>query len=81
MKLQCCGYEVDTASEITTSQPIKPKPGDFTICLRCGAWHRFKDDLSIRPFEAEDTLDLDAHQRAHMRRITKLIQEHPWDSK
>ena len=39
-----CGHRSDAASGATT-----PKPGDFTLCINCGALSVFADDLAARP--------------------------------
>ena len=73
--MPCCGYIVDSASVIGSNKPLVPKKGDFTICLRCGSWLRFTDATgAVRPFEAEDILDLDADQISNMRRVSALIR-------
>ena len=35
-----CGYRADAASTLD-GEKVKPKPGDFTICLECGEWSVF----------------------------------------
>lgn len=42
--LQCpkCGYKIDDNANIH-DESLKPKNGDISICLKCGAVHQFMD--------------------------------------
>jgi hypothetical protein len=42
--MPCCGYMVDSASD--PNGDATPEPGDFSICLRCGAILQFGPDLT-----------------------------------
>lgn len=43
-----------TSAAIGKAPPTKPKPGDFALCLYCGALNRYGEDLALRPtVEAE----------------------------
>lgn len=48
-----CGYETDRASNAGTDSD-QPKPGDISLCFRCGAINTFTPGLGL---EAQD-LDL-----------------------
>jgi hypothetical protein len=73
-KLPCCGKEIDAVTGIGEGKRDTPNPGDFTICLYCGAWLRFTTELQVRRFEAEDILDLEAEHISMMRKATALIR-------
>jgi hypothetical protein len=72
--LFCCGYEVDMATDVDSTGAV-PKPKDVTICLNCGAWLKFNEDLKCIRFEAEDLLDLTDEQLNKMRRATEMIRK------
>lgn len=42
-----CGYKLDAAS-VPGNKGKRPIPGDFSVCLKCAAVLRFKDDLTLR---------------------------------
>lgn len=76
----CCGKEVDAATVVSApGEPASkdaPGPGDFSICIYCGAWLRFIDHQGrSRKFEAEDILALTDAQREMMRTGTRMIRE------
>jgi hypothetical protein len=53
-----------------------PKPGDLSVCMRCGAWHRFTDtEGTLRPFTVEDWVELPDALLNELRRATKAVQE------
>ena len=43
MKCPKCGYKIECHATIK-NEKIKPKNGDISICLKCGAVHQFMDD-------------------------------------
>jgi hypothetical protein len=42
-----CGYFHDSASTVARDRG-KPKPGDLSVCLNCGALAAFTDDLRLK---------------------------------
>lgn len=47
-----CGLHANTATDVTGTRG--PKPGNYTICLKCAGLSIFKEDLSLREAEEED---------------------------
>jgi hypothetical protein len=47
-----CGREVDAATHMARQTP---KPGDWTICLKCGHLMAFDDELHLRQLTAAET--------------------------
>lgn len=41
-----CNYECDSASDVK-GEPNIPKPHDVSICLNCGEWLEFADDMAL----------------------------------
>jgi hypothetical protein len=72
--LPCCGKEIDAVTRFGEGIRNDPSPGDFTVCVYCGAWLRFTVELRARMFEAEDILDLEAEQISMLRKATRLIR-------
>lgn len=48
-----CGKKLDGAS----GQGRGPEPGDFTLCIECGAVNVFDDELRLRKPTAEESAD------------------------
>jgi hypothetical protein len=70
----CCGYAVDSAT-IVGADTVRPQAGDFSVCLRCGTWLRFADDVgALRMLTAEDWLDIDEPNHALLTKATALIR-------
>jgi hypothetical protein len=42
-----CGYRLDAATDAEMGG-ARPRPGDTSICARCGALYLYADDLSLR---------------------------------
>lgn len=53
---------------------VELAPGDVTICIRCGGWHIFTEELQLRRFEPEDLNGVDDEMLAQMRRVTTKIK-------
>jgi hypothetical protein len=50
-----CGTDLDDATAV--SQPldkIMPKPGDYTVCLKCGHMMAFSETLTLREMTGEE---------------------------
>lgn len=76
-----CGYLLECATVISR-QGAKPKPDDFSLCMKCGEILRFKADLSLRIVELNDLLDLPRevsitleHAQKHIRRKRPLDEK------
>lgn len=75
MKLPCCDYEIEVHTLIgPEGHNDIPNPGDFAVCLNCGAWLRYTDD-SMRLFEADDLEDVPDKQLSRLREVTRVIRE------
>jgi predicted RNA-binding Zn-ribbon protein involved in translation (DUF1610 family) len=64
-----CGDDMDRVSGVRNGQPILPKPGDLGLCLSCGGWLVFAEELGkTRVPNAAETLEIGASrvmQEAH----------------
>lgn len=50
----CCKSLLDGASQISGDEQIAPKEGDYTVCIKCGAFLRFGETLDIIELTPED---------------------------
>lgn len=58
-KCPACGYKQDSATSAYGDH--KPKGGDLSICLNCGAIAMFNDDLTLRPPNEKEKRDIAAN--------------------
>jgi hypothetical protein len=69
--LPCCGYEVDAATGLDHEEA--PTPGDYTICLNCGAVLRFVEGGPPQVVGL-DVLELPAEAIVQMQRAIGYIR-------
>lgn len=43
-----CGKKLDGAINADRGSRIRPKPGDFTLCIYCGSLNTFDEQLRLR---------------------------------
>lgn len=59
---QCpaCGYEMDAVTELTTEGTL-PKPGDFSLCVKCSQPLRFDNSLKLIAISTFELARLSRH--------------------
>jgi hypothetical protein len=62
-----CGKELDAATALG-GDDAKPRVGDFTICLYCGALQRFTATGGLEPYEVPASADKETRQRVALAR-------------
>jgi hypothetical protein len=72
-----CGATLDAATAM--GHRSRPKPGDLTICLRCGATMKVADDLTVRAMTEEEAAEIERDPQLveFLRRVTQKIQSMP----
>lgn len=70
-----CGYVVNALGTGDPNVEARPKPGDVTICMKCGAVMMLANDLTVRPMtEAEAAeITMDHAYMEHLRKVVKTI--------
>ena len=68
-----CRYTLDAASQLGGN--AAPKPGDFSVCLNCGALLRFNLDLSLAMALVQELDALDAETRTTLLRARSAIRQ------
>ena len=63
MKETCrkCGYEIDAYTHAHGN--AKPRPGDVSFCLNCGALSVFTKDMTLRAPTTEENAKFQRDQR------------------
>jgi Zn ribbon nucleic-acid-binding protein len=56
-----CGHAVDSATSIDVN--ARPKPGAWTMCVKCGHLMTFDDELHLRQLTAAETDEAAADPR------------------
>jgi hypothetical protein len=73
---QCptCGYKMDAASLYTGS--VKPRPGDFSCCLKCGELMIYTVEMILRVPELVDLMGLDQATMDEITKVQTAIRKH-----
>jgi hypothetical protein len=68
-----CGYRVDRAAAVEKrpGREPQPKPGDWSICIKCGSGVVFTQELGLRPPTAPELAEMAADQ-------TMQAAQHAW---
>lgn len=70
-----CGSRLDAATGIGEEAEAKgPRPGDFSVCMRCGTFLRFDDECEPQLALESDLAELDQATRATMERAQKVFR-------
>lgn len=64
----CCGHKMDSISGFNTDET--PRPGDVTVCIRCGAICTFNQDMSMKL-----ALDTSGPDWEEARKVQKKVRE------
>lgn len=65
-KCPWCRHALELASGAFEPN-AKPKPGDFTICIKCGKILRFRERLALGKLEYQDLEEIDADPQLAVR--------------
>ena len=68
-----CGYRVEYATDLDSDN--QPRPGDPSVCLRCGRINRFNHELAIEPMPREDVRNLPLDVQYRLREWQRRIRE------
>lgn len=49
-----CGHAFECATALDGDENIAPGPNDLTVCIECGCWLRFTDDMNVRAMTPEE---------------------------
>ena len=50
-----------------------PNPNDFTVCIYCGTWYRFNEDLSLRLISDAEYESIPQRDKERLEQITQQI--------
>lgn len=70
-----CGYFFDTATATPGTNGKPPMPGDYTICLNCGALSQFTKELKVAPASMDALAQLNEHKRRVVLEAQRFIKE------
>lgn len=77
---QCvvCGYQFDCATKADREQEQRPRPGDFSLCMKCGEVYVFNEDMTVRIPSISDMMKLDQEESNTLTKTqTKIRKERP----
>jgi len=68
-----CSYVCDSASSLNEGNE-KPKPGDYTVCLKCTHFLTFDTDLNLSKMSDKEVKDILEKNLTELKKIRKNIQ-------
>jgi len=69
-----CGYVVDAAAPINKKRSGPPEPGDISLCLNCGGWLKWNDDMHLVLASADEAYaDLSVEKKAKLAMAQAVI--------
>ena len=69
-----CNYKIDCAS-VATGEHEVPNPHDVSICLSCGEFLEYADDMALIKITEKTTKELTLEQLVTMRRASDYIKK------
>lgn len=69
-----CNYECNAATD-TADVHQTPNPGDLSICLNCGEWLEFADDMALKFISDHAKNTMDDDNWTTLTNATKYIKE------
>jgi len=67
-----CGTEIDASTSVT--RPKRPRPGDLSVCFKCGALLTYNADLSVRALPPEEFAALPAETQVTLIGTRELLR-------
>ena len=70
-----CSYEMDAATicDEDAKKVTRPKPGDVSVCIKCGAALEFAENMTLRLLDFESVDDDDT--KFQLRRLQQHIRK------
>lgn len=72
-KCRGCGKQLEKHAAVSGAR-IEPQPGDLSICFGCGTLARYGAGLELVPVELDQVAELDAMDRARIRRLQDMCR-------
>jgi len=69
-----CNYKIEVAA-VATGEHVTPMPHDVSICLNCGEWLEYSDDMALIILTEKTRKELDKEQLNVLRRGTEFIKK------
>lgn len=69
-----CNYTIEVAAA-AVGEHVTPMPHDVSICLNCGEWLEYSDDMALIILTEKTRKELDKQQLITLRRATEFIKK------
>lgn len=69
-----CNYKIEVATT-AVGEHVVPNPHDVSICLNCGEWLEYSDDMALIILTEKTRKELDKEQLVILRRGTEFIKK------
>lgn len=71
-----CHAPLDAASGKPGQGDARPRPGDFSVCFRCGEVFVFQEDMKCRSADLNDLMSLDEKFREDLGKMQAFIRQY-----
>ena len=68
-----CGKKIDAASGVEDEHAI-PEPGDVSICIKCGTFLEFNEDLTVKEATTNTLREVPDEAMAQLLHIRRVIE-------
>lgn len=73
-KCPACGHDIEASTHLVDE--VSPEPGDVSVCLYCGEFYIFDDDMNFRDPTPEEYVRLEATPELDLvRRAAVLVHK------
>lgn len=72
-KCPVCKTDLDMASPVDGESV--PGPNDLTVCIQCGAWNKYNEDMKITTLTQEERDNMDPVLQKQMDEVSAKITD------
>lgn len=77
-KCPSCGKFLDMATAVNDPRAeLAPTAGDLSMCISCGTFLQYKEDMSYRIFTHDEIVDLDTETRSQLFKAHEVWSQLP----
>jgi len=68
-----CGYLIDAHTVVKNEVSVTPKPGDYSICLKCTGFMKYDQDMNMLPKRTIEVMKEDEVVFKTLVRVREII--------
>ena len=67
-----CHKTLDAATDVE-DESLKPQPGDYSVCIYCGVFLVFGDDIRMEHFPDENLMEMEDEDRLKITKMRRAV--------